>query len=258
MKKIELKNIKAWIIKKNKKSNNRIVILMPEYYADFYKNDKLINQWIVGKHEDYLVIGFKRKFNFTELIKEIKEMAQKIMYKYKKVYIIGHSKGGVILNYLLNEYEINNEMKENAINIAVPYKGTPFASIKQMEEILKNKEVLGIEYGKILFDFYKKIFDGDFADQMIEEDSFILRNLKVNEFIQNYVFKVSLIEFIKDIIKLDFESSGLYLIDKLIKLEGDGIVSMKSQYLKNEKIKQTLLFGTHKSEYRKVMKIILK
>lgn len=258
MKKIELKNIKAWNIKKNKKSNDTIVVLMPEYYADFYKNEKLINKWLIGKHEDYLVIGFKRKFNFIELIKEIKEMTQKIMYKYKKVYLIGHSKGGVILNYLLNEYETNNKIKENAIAMAVPYKGTPFASIKQMEKILKNKEIFGIEYGKILFDFYKKIFDGDFADQMIEEDSFILRNLKVNELIQNYVFKVSLIEFIKDIIKLDFESSGLYLIDKLIKLEGDGIVSMKSQYLKNEKIKQTLLFGTHKSEYRKVMKKILK
>ena len=258
MKKIELKNIKAWNIKKNKKSNDTIVVLMPEYYADFYKNEKLINKWLIGKHEDYLVIGFKRKFNFIELIKEIKEMTQKIMYKYKKVYLIGHSKGGVILNYLLNEYETNNKIKENAIAMAVPYKGTPFASIKQMEKILKNKEIFGIEYGKILFDFYKKIFDGDFADQMLEEDSFILRNLKVNELIQNDVFKVSLIEFIKDIIKLYFESSGLYLIDKLIKLEGDGIVSMKSQYLKNEKIKQTLLFGTHKSEYRKVMKKILK
>lgn len=258
MKKIELKNIKAWMMKKNKKSNDTVVVLMPEYYADFYKNDKTITQWVVGKNEDYLVIGFKRKFNFIELMKEIKEIMTKIMYKYKKVYLIGHSKGGVILNYLLNEYETNNKIKENAIAIAVPYKGTPFASIKQMEKILKNKEIFGIEYGKILFDFYKKIFDGDFADQMIEKDSFILRNLKVNELIQNYVFKVSLIEFIKDIIKLDFESSGLYLIDKLIKLEGDGIVSMKSQYLKNEKIKQTLLFGTHKSEYRKVMKKILK
>ena len=258
MKKIELINIKAWIIKKNKKSNNTVVVIMPEYYADFYKNEKLLNKWIVGKHEDYLVIGFKRKFHFMELIKEIREMTLKIMYKYKKVYLIGHSKGGVILNYLLNEYETNNKIKENAIAIAVPYKGTQFASIKQMEKILKNKEIFGIKYGKILFDFYKKIFDGDFADQMIEEDSFILRNLKVNEFIQNYVFKVSLIEFIKDIIKLDFESSGLYLIDKLIKLKGDGIVSMKSQYLKNKKIKQTLLFGTHKSEYRKVMKKVLK
>ena len=83
-----------------------------------------------------------------------------------------------ILSWFLNEYEINNEIKENAITIAVPYKGTPFASIKQMEKILNNKEIFGIEYGKILFDFYKKIFDGDFADQMIEEDSFILRNLK--------------------------------------------------------------------------------
>ncbi len=225
MKKIELKNIKAWIIKKNKNSNDTIVVLMPEYYADFYKNEKQLNQWLVGKNEDYLVIGFKR--------------------------------GGVVLNYLLNEYETNNKIKD-AITISVPYKGTPFASIKQMEKILKNKEVLGIKYGKILFDFYKKIFDGDFSDQMIEEDSFILRNLKVNELIQNYVFKVSLIEFIKDTMKLNFESSALFVIDKIIKLNGDGIVSMKSQYLSDISIKQNIIYGTHKSGYKKVMKIVLK
>ena len=134
MKKIELKNIKAWIIKKNKNSNDTIVVLMPEYYADFYKNEKQLNQWLVGKNEDYLVIGFKRKFKFNELIKEMKEMTKKIMYKYKKIYLIGHSKGGVVLNYLLNEYETNNKIKD-AITISVPYKGTPFASIKQMEKI---------------------------------------------------------------------------------------------------------------------------
>ena len=253
MKKIELKNIKAWIIKKNKNSNDTIVVLMPEYYADFYKNEKQLNQWLVGKNEDYLVIGFKRKFKFNELIKE---MTKKIMYKYKKIYLIGHSKGGVVLNYLLNEYETNNKIKD-AITISVPYKGTPFASIKQMEKILKNKEVLGIKYGKILFHFYKKIFDGDFSDQMIEEDSFILRNLKVNELIQNYVFKVSFIEFMKDIIRFNFESSALYLIDKLIELNGDGIVSISSQEIKG-KIKEEHLFGTHKSGYKKVMKIVLK
>lgn len=126
-----------------------------------------------------------------------------------------------------------------------------------MEKILKNKEVLGIKYGKILFDFYKKIFDGDFSDQMIEEDSFILRNLKVNELIQNYVFKVSFIEFMKDIIRFNFESSALYLIDKLIELNGDGIVSISSQEIKG-KIKEEHLFGTHKSGYKKVMKIVLK
>ena len=244
-------------MKKNKKSNNTLIVLMPEYYSDFYKNDKLINQWVVGKNEDYLVIGFKRKFNFIELMKEIKEMITKIMYKYKKIYFIGHSKGGIILNYLLNKYERNMEIKENAITISVPYKGTPFASIKQMEKILKNKEIFGIKYGKMIFDFYKKSFDGDFADQMIEEDSFVLRNLKANELIQNYVFKVSFIEFIKDIIRFDFESSALYLIDKLIELNGDGIVSISSQEIKG-KIKEEHLFGTHKSGYQKIIKRVLK
>lgn len=93
---------------------------------------------------------------------------------------------------------------------------------------------------------------------MIEEDSFILRNLKVNELIQNYVFKVSLIEFIKDTMKLNFESSALFVIDKIIKLNGDGIVSMKSQYLSDISIKQNIIYGTHKSGYKKVMKIVLK
>ena len=82
--------------------------------------------------------------------------------------------------------------------------------------------------------------------------------LKVNELIQNYVFKVSLIEFIKDTMKLNFESSALFVIDKIIKLNGDGIVSMKSQYLSDISIKQNIIYGTHKSGYKKVMKIVLK
>ena len=128
---------------------------------------------------------------------------------------------------------------------------------KKQKELLINKKILGIRYGKKIYDFYMESFDGDFADQMIEEDSFILRNLKVNELIQNYVFKVSFIEFMKDIIRFDFESSALYLIDKLIELNGDGIVSISSQEIKG-KIKEEHLFGTHKSGYKKVMKRILK
>ena len=110
----------------------------------------------------------------------------------------------------------------------------------------------------MIYDFYMESFDGDFADQMIEEDSIILKELKINKFVENYILKVSAIEFIKDIIKLDFESSMLYLIDKLIKLNGDGIVALKSQYLSAIDIKQKLIFGTHKSGYKKVMKMILK
>lgn len=258
MKKIELMNVKAWITKANTKSNKKIVIILPEYYSEYYKSEKIIRQWeVVGNFQylDFLVMSFKRNFNFESLCMEIIKIIRKIKNKYKEIIVVGHSKGGVILQYISNSIK---DYVDRMISISVPYQGTVFASPEKMKEILINKKILKIKYGKKIYDFYIESFDGDFADQMIEEDSFILRNLKVNELIQNYVFKVSLIEFMKDIIKLDFESSSLYLIDKLIKLNGDGIVSMRSQYLQNKKIKQNIICGTHKSGYKKVMKIVLK
>ena len=258
MKKIELMNVKAWITKANTKSNKKIVIILPEYYSEYYKSEKIIRQWeVVGNFQylDFLVMSFKRNFNFESLCMEIIKIIRKIKNKYKEIIVVGHSKGGVILQYISNSIK---DYVDRMISISVPYQGTVFASPEKMKKILINKKILKIRYGKKIYDFYIESFDGDFADQMIEEDSFILRNLKVNELIQNYVFKVSLIEFMRDIIKLDFESSSLYLIDKLIKLNGDGIVSMKSQYLQNKKIKQNIICGTHKSGYKKVMKIVLK
>lgn len=258
MKKIELMNVKAWITKANTKSNKKIVIILPEYYSEYYKSEKIIRQWeVVGNFQylDFLVMSFKRNFNFESLCMEIIKIIRKIKNKYKEIIVVGHSKGGVILQYISNSIK---DHVDRMISISVPYKGTPLVEPNEMKEILINKKILGIRYGKKIYDFYMESFDGDFADQMIEEDSFILRNLKVNELIQNYVFKVSFIEFMKDSIKLDFESSLLYLIDKLIKLNGDGIVSMRSQYLQNKKIKQNIICGTHKSGYKKVMKIVLK
>ena len=257
MKKIELMNVKAWITKVNTKSNKKIVIILPEYYSEYYKSEKIIRQWEVKNfgYFDFFVMSFKRNFNFESLCMEIIEIIQKIKNKYKEIIVVGHSKGGVILQYISNSIK---DYVDRMISISVPYRGTVFVNPEKMKEILINKKILKIRYGKKIYDFYIESFDGDFADQMIEEDSFILRNLKVNELIQNYVFKVSFIEFMKDIIKLDFESSSLYLIDKLIKLNGDGIVSMRTQYLQNKKIKQNIICGTHKSGYKKVMKIVLK
>ena len=257
MKKIELMNVKAWITKVNTKSNKKIVIILPEYYSEYYQSEKIIRQWEVKNfgYFDFFVMSFKRNFNLEILCKDIIEIIRKIKSKYKEVIVVGHSKGGVILQYISNEIK---DYVDRMISISVPYQGTVFVSPEKMKEILINKKILKIRYGKMIYDFYMESFDGDFADQMIEKDSIILKELKINKFVENYILKVSALEFIKDIIKLDFESSMLYLIDKLIKLNGDGIVALKSQYLSAIDIKQKLIFGTHKSGYKKVMKMILK
>ena len=247
MKKIELMNVKAWITKVNTKSNKKIVIILPEYYSEYYQSEKIIRQWEVKNfgYFDFFVMSFKRNFNLEILCKDIIEIIRKIKSKYKEVIVVGHSKGGVILQYISNEIK---DYVDRMISISVPYQGTVFVSPEKMKEILINKKILKIRYGKMIY----------FADQMIEKDSIILKELKINKFVENYILKVSALEFIKDIIKLDFESSMLYLIDKLIKLNGDGIIALKSQYLSAIDIKQKLIFGTHKSGYKKVMKMILK
>lgn len=258
MKKIELNNVKGWITKANTKSNKKIVVILPEYYSEYYQSKKIIKQWeVVGNFEyfDFFVMSFKRNFNFKKLCMESIEIIRKIKSKYKEVIVVGHSKGGVILQYISNSIK---DYVDRIIAISVPYKGTVFASPEKMKETLINKKILKIRYGKKIYDFYIESFDGDFADQMIEENSIILEKLKVSKFVENYILKVSALEFIKDIIKLNFESSSLYLIDKLIKLNGDGIVSVKSQYLRDKKVKQKFIYGTHKSGYKKVMKMILK
>ena len=246
MKKIELINVKAWITKANTKSNKKIVVILPEYYSEYYQSEKIIRQWEVKNflYFDFLVMSFKRKFNLESLCNEIIKIIQKIKSKYKEIIVVGHSKGGVILQYISNEIK---DYVDRMISISVPYQGTVFASPEKMKEILINKKILKIRYGKMIYDFYIESFDGDFADQMIEEDSIILKELKYNNKIINFVAKATFSSFLKDLFSLNIESALLYLIDKVLKIKGDGIVPIDSQmrnYKKDIKIK-----ATHKTSY---------
>ena len=126
-----------------------------------------------------------------------------------------------------------------------------------MKKILYDKKILGFKYGKKLYEFYLKSFDGDYADQMIRKDSTELRkiNFKINKrkFI-NIVVKSTSLEFIFDFFKLNFESCILYLVDKIIRLKGDGIISIKSQKIDRIGITEKIISGTHKTGYRRAIK----
>ena len=177
-------------------------------------------------------------------------------YKYKKIILVGKSKGGVVLQYLLKK--LDKRYYEKAIAITVPYKGTVFASPKELERILKRKGRMG----RILFKNYIKIYDGGKPDIMIRKNSKELieinKNIIFNSKFENYILKSNLKNLILDLLRLDFESSFLYFLDKYLGVNGDGIISMKSQMIKNRKVKNNFLNGTHKSAYRRVMKIVLK
>lgn len=252
---IKFKNTAVKLLK-DKKRNETLIIFMPEYY--WYKHLSMKNfSSYKMKGTDVLLISYiKRKFNINKLAKEIKKIVIKMNYKYKKIILVGKSKGGVVLQHLLKK--LDERYYKKAIAITVPYKGTVFANPKEMQRVLKRKGRMG----RILFKNYIKIYDGGKPDIMIRKDSKELqeinKNIIVNKKFENFILKCNLKNLILDLLRLDFESSFLFILDKYLGVNGDGIVGMRSQMIKNRKVKNNFLNGTHKSAYRKVMKIVLR
>lgn len=251
---IKFKNTTMKLLK-DKKRNETLIIVMPEYYWHKHLEMKNIKDYKIKGTDLLLVSYIKRKFNIVKLAKEIKKVVIKMNYKYKKIILVGKSKGGIVLQYLLKKLDEKNY--ERAISITVPYKGTVFADPKEMQRVLKRKGRIG----RFIFNNYIKIYDGGKPDLMIrknsKEISDINKNVIFNEKFENYIFRCNLKNLISDLLIFNFESSFLYFLDKYLEVKGDGIVAMKSQYL-NKKIKQKLFFGTHKTAYQKVMKIVLR
>lgn len=249
---------KCWLLKENKRSK-KIIIILPEYYSDAHeKMKKDIKKYKVLNDTDFIVMGFERGFCLEKLSQEIRKLVIKINIKYDTIHIVGHSKAGIVALKLM---EILDEIYyDKIINISVPYKGTPLVEPEEMKKILYDKKILGFKYGKKIYKFYLKSFDGDYADKMICKNSPELRkiNFKINKKFMNIVVKSTTIEFIFDILKLNFESSMLYIIDKIIRLDGDGIIPLKSQKIDGIWGTEKIISGTHKTGYRKVIRKFLK
>lgn len=254
---IKFKNTAVKLLK-DKKKNEVLIVVMPEYYWHKHLAIKNFLSYKM-KGKDVLLISYiKRKFNVNKLAKEIKKIVIKMNYKYKKVILVGKSKGGIVLQYLLKK--LDERYYQKAISISVPYKGTIFANPKEMQRVLKRKGRMG----RFIFKNYIMVYEGGKPDIMIRENSKELIEINktmisnFNEKFENYIVKSNLNNLIIDLLRFDFESSLLYLIDKYFQLNGDGIVSKRSQMIKNSKVKNIFLYGTHKTAYQKVMKIVLR
>lgn len=250
---------KCWLLKENKRSK-KIIIMLPEYYSDaLEKMKKDIKKHKVLNDTDFIIIGFERGFNLEKISKEIRNLIIKINIKYHTIHIVGNSKAGIVALKLMEI--LDEEYYEKIINVSVPYKGTPLVEPKEMRKRLYDKKIFGFKYGKKLYKFYLKNFDGDYADKMICKNSPELRkvNLKINKKkFMNIVVKSTTLEFIFDFFKLNFESCSLYIINKIIKLDGDGIIPLKSQKIEGKGIIERIISGTHKTGYRKSIRKFLK
>lgn len=247
----QMDNIVAWSCG-TIRDTNTVVVIAPEYYEDFY-NDERRAQYNVDGRANYVLTAFKRSFSDPfEVAKDIAIIIKELREKYECIIIVGHSKGSTV-DIAMLKY-LSDSDYDTMVNISSTYGGTILAMPEKIQEICSDKI-----FGETFYNFYISTFDGDKADQIIREDSQFLKqldydNINKDKFI-NIVAKSGIISFFRDFWNWDFEGMGLPFIDNMLSLNGDGIVSLESQKLND--VKTIEINASHKSSYEIGIKKVL-
>jgi len=100
---------------------------------------KFLTNFFTKKNYSVFRLNLSTTFgSISKILKEAEDQLESIDFgkKYKKVYFIGHSFGGIIIKILLNKY--NWETTNSFVSIGTPWGSTPFA--KKIEHTIKFKE----------------------------------------------------------------------------------------------------------------------
>ena len=230
---LNLKN--STFLYRRRSKNKTLVVILPCYYIE--SKEEAQKRFKIKNKYDVIYICFNRNFNFHDLIKEIENVILKTSRMYNNTIIIGYSKGGIILNYL-NLYSD----KITYICASTPHKGVWYTPKEEFYNRVKNP---------IIRKIYSKFIDNDFADEMIGENNPIIKNMKINKNINiNYVIFLSKKEVLKAIKNIEIETIALAIVDKFIKIKGDGMIPKESQEI-NENV---YIEGSHANGFQKIMK----
>lgn len=148
---------------------------------------------------------------------EITNFVNNLSDSFNQIYLIGHSKCGPCL---YKTTELCNR-KVNLITISSPFKGTKVADKSMMEKELKYK---------LLINFYNKIFSNHNVDKDIAPNSEFIKNFTFSK-LENHINITASLDHLtscEDLIDL-----FLYFFNKVMKINGDGIVPLESQELNN-------------------------
>ena len=235
MKKMRILTLNNSTFLYRRRNSKTLVVILPCYYIQDLNEVK--KRFKIKNKYDLIYICFNRNFDFYDLMKEIENVILKISRFYKNTLIIGYSKGGIVLNYL-NLYSD----KITYICASTPHKGVWYTPKEEFYNRVKNP---------IIRKIYNKFIDNDFADEMIGENNPIIKNMKINKNINiNYVIFLSKKEVLKAIKNIEIETIALAIVDKFIKIKGDGMIPKESQEI-NENV---YIEGSHANGFQKIMK----
>lgn len=152
-----------------------------------------------------------------ESSRELADFINNLDNKYKEIYLIGQSKCGLCV-YNASHY-CNKEII--LVTISAPFKGTPTADKDAVKNLLNNNSLRKI---------YNKIFSDHNVDRDIIPNSNFINSLKKPKYVKHInitsrLCKLSDCRRVSDLF--------LLLLDKMMKLNGDGVVPYESQKIES-------------------------
>ena len=171
---------------------------------------------------------------------EIAEFVNKLSEEYEQIFLVGHSKCGLCL------YNASHYCKKyiTLVTISTPFNGTIIADKKTVEKKLKSR---------IFKKFYNMIFSDHNVDRDIIPNSQFIQNMQDATFEKHINITSSLnnIFSCKDIVDL-----LLFILDKIMRINGDGIVPINSQKVNST---QTVnMICSHANSLRKGLEVVEK
>ncbi len=182
------------------------------------KHDPAMQQFKLKISKDITIYAFYFTFEcigMEESSREIAIFVNSLYNKYEQIFLIGHSKCGLCL-YNASHYCRN---VITLVTISTPFKGSIIADKKAMDKILKSR---------ILKTVYNAIFSNHNVDKDIIPNSQFIQNLQS----ASYKEHINIISSLKKISSCkDFMDLLLLFWDKILQINGDGIVPHDSQII---------------------------
>lgn len=206
------------------------------------KHDPLMRQFNPEISKEHTVYAFYFTFECEGLEKSSLEIAQfvnELFGKYEEIVLVGHSKSGVCLA----NATCYCQKPVTLVTISAPFYGTVVADKEWAEMLLKKK---------LYIKLYNMVFSDHKVDRDIAPDSEFLLNM--NQPICNkHINIISYFRGIGDCRSL--VDLLLFATNKIMRLKGDGVVSLVSQYPDSNN-KMICLYCSHASSLKEGLKVI--
>lgn len=156
-----------------------------------------------------------------------------VLSRYRRVFLVGHSKCGLCFYNARKYFYFIPDESIYLVTISTPFYGTFVADKNEVEERLKDKN--------LLMKIYSKFFSYHNVDKDIIPNSEFIRNIERRKY-KNHINITSSLnsENCKGVI-----DRFLYLWDKSLNVKGDGIVPLISQIIECPNNKHIHLFCSH-------------